>query len=262
MSSIHFPSTASTYIQLRGSDTVMTLIQPIAFQYMTEFPKIATPIIGGGTSSGYKCICDGTTDIGMASGGMNYEVSKWVKKRNLTVVTTDIAFDALAVFVHHSNPIKNLSLEELRQIVTGEVTDWKELDLPAGRIQVYTQNPNRGSYETWRSVVLENKLNVTLLAKVMDGKDIVSAIVNDPQGIGFSSPINLINIPVKTISVNDHFPTPETIHTGQYLIRRSLMLVTLPKVKPVIKEFIEYCTDPLKGQAIIKKLGLVPARII
>jgi len=260
MSSIHFPSAATTYVQLRGSDTVLSLIQPIAYQYMTDFPKVATPVTGGGTSSGYKCVLDGTTDIGMASGGMNYEIRKWAEKKNLKVKSTEIAFDALAVFVHPSNQAKNLSLEDLREIMVGSVTDWKEFNLPPGPIQVYTQNPNRGSYEAWRSVVLEDKLSVTLHAKVMDGKDIVTAIVNDPRGIGFSSPFNLVNIPVKTLSINEFLPTPANIQKGNYPIRRSLSLITLPKVKPAVQEFIDYCIDPKKGQAIIRSLGLVPTQ--
>ncbi len=260
MSSIHFPSTATTYVQLRGSDTVMALIQPIAFQYMSEFPKVGTPVTGGGTSSGYKCVVDDTTDIGMASGGMNYDMRKWVDKKNIKIKNIDIAFDALAVFVHPSNPVTNLSLEDLREIAIGSVTDWKELGLPEGKIQVYSQNPNRGSYEAWRSVVLEDKHNVTLKAKVMDGKDIVSSIVSDQNGIGFSSPLNLINIAVKTVSINECLPTPENIQSGKYPIRRSLSLVTKQKIKPEVHDFIEYCLDPKKGQHIIKTLGLVPTR--
>ena len=238
----------------------MGLIQPIAYQYMTEFPKIAIPIVGGGTSTGYKCVVDNTTDIGMASGGMNEELRKWVSKKNIKVKNIDIAFDALAVFVHPSNPLQNLPLEDLQAIAIGQVTDWKELDQPQGRIQVYSQNPNRGSYEAWRSVVLEDKNHVTLRARVMDGKNIVEAIVKDPYGIGFSSPLNLINVPVKILSINDFLPTPENIQSGKYPIRRSLSLVTKLKIKPAESDFIEYCLDPKKGQKIIKTLGLVPIR--
>lgn len=259
MSSIHFPSTATNYVQLRGSDTVLSLIQPIAYQYMTEFPKLALPAIGGGTGSGYKCVMDGTTDIGMASGGMNYDIRKWAEKKNLKFKATEIAFDALAVFVHPSNQATNLSLEDLQEIVTGTATDWQEFGLPPGPIQVYSQNPNRGSYEAWRNIVLQDKLSVTLNAKVMDGLDIVSEIIDDPRGIGFSSPLNLTNQPVKILHINDFLPTPDNIQAGKYPIRRSLSLLTSPKVKPAVQNFIDYCTDPKKGQYIIKTLGLVPA---
>lgn len=238
----------------------MALIQPIAYQYMTDFPKIALPVTGGGTSSGYKCVLDGTTDIGMASGGMNIEIQKWAKKNHLKSKVIELAFDALAVFVHPSNPATELTLEDLREISTGAVTDWKELGLAPGPIQVYTQNPNRGSYEAWRSVVLENQYSVTLKAKVMDGRDIVSAVANDPRGIGFTSPVNLIGIPVKILSIDSYLPNAENIQKGLYPIRRSLSLVTPEKIKSATQEFITYCLDPQKGQAIIKNLGLVPSR--
>ena len=239
----------------------MGLIQPIAYQYMTEFPKIATPVSGGGTSTGYKCVVDDTTDIGMASGGMNEYIKKWVNKKKIKIKNIDIAFDSLAVFTHASNPIQNLSLEDLQAITIGQITNWQDLNQPLGKIQVYSQNPNRGSYESWRSVVLEDKHHVTLRAKVMDGKDIVAAIVNDPSGIGFSSPLNLLNIPVKILSINNFLPTPENIQSGKYPIRRSLSLVTKLKNKPAVNHFIEYCLDPKKGQQIIKNLGLVPTQV-
>jgi phosphate transport system substrate-binding protein len=101
---------------------------------------------------------------------------------------------------------------------------------------------------------------VTLSAKVMDGKDIVAAIIKDPNGIGFSSPLNLINRPIKILSINDFLPSTENIQSGKYPIRRSLSLVTKLKIKPVVNEFIEYCLDPKKGQHIIKNLGLVPTQ--
>jgi phosphate transport system substrate-binding protein len=109
-------------------------------------------------------------------------------------------------------------------------------------------------------VVLEDKNHVTLRARVMDGKNIVEAIVKDPYGIGFSSPLNLINVPVKIISINNFLPSPENIQSGKYPIRRSLSLVTKLKIKPAESDFIEYCLDPKKGQKIIKNLGLVPTR--
>jgi len=236
----------------------MALLQPIAYQYMTEFPKVGIPMTGGGTSIGYKCVVDGTTDIGMASGGINYDLKKWADKKNIKFKNIEIAFDALAVFVHPTNPIQTLSLEDLRQVVTGDATDWKELGLPAGKIQVYSQNPNRGSYEAWRNIVLEEKKNVTLKARVMNGREIIPAIANDPNGIGFSSPVNLIDKPVKIIGINGHMPSAENIHSGAYPIRRSLSLVTRLKVKPEVHAFIEYCLAHEKGQKIIRNLGLVP----
>ncbi len=254
-----FMSTATTFIQLRGSDTVLVLIKPIAYQYMTEFPEIGIPTMAGGTMRGYKTAIDGTANIGMVSGGMNAELAKWAFKQNVKVETTTIAFDALGVFVHASNPLANLTLEQLQDIFTGHITDWKQLGLPAGPIQVYTQNPNRGSFDAWRTVVLRDKAIITPKAKVMDGLDIISAVTRDPNGIGFTSPLNLTGRPVKLLSINGHLPTPEAIHAANYPIRRSLSLVMHQNKSAPTQAFIDYCLAPGKGQSIIKQLGLVPA---
>jgi phosphate transport system substrate-binding protein len=256
-----FISTATTFVQLRGSDTVLLLIKPIAYQYMTHFPENGILTMAGGTTRGYKTAIDGTTDIGMVSGGMNTEVAKWALKQNVKITSTPIAFDGLAVFVHSANPLANLTLEQLQDIFTGKITNWKQLGQPEGPIQIYTQNPNRGSFETWRTVVMRNKEIITPRAQVMDGLDIVSAVVSDPNGIGFTSPLNLTGKHIKLISINDHLPTPEAIHALNYPIHRALSLITHHKKDAATQAFIQYCLAPDKGQSIIKKLGLVPAVI-
>ena len=257
-----FISTATTFVQLRGSDTVLLLIKPIAYQYMTDFPETGIPLMGGGTSRGYKTAIDGTTDIGMVSSAMNAELAKWASKQNIKIETTAIAFDALSVFVHPSKLLANLTLAQLQEIYTGQIQDWKYLGLPEGPIQVYTQTPNSGSFETWRTVVMRGKDITTPKAKVMDGVEIISAVINDPNGIGFSSPLNLLGLlgkRVKLLAIDDALPTTESIFDASYPIRRSLSLITSHKKNSVMQAFIDYCLAADKGQAIIKKLGLVPA---
>lgn len=258
MNTPSFTSTATTFVQLRGSDTVLVLIKQIAYQYMTEYPDVGVPTMSGGTSRGYKTAMDGTTDIGMVSGGMGPELAKWALKQKIKTDTTPIAYDALGVIVHQLNPAKNLTLDQLQDIFTGQISDWKQLGLPEGRIQVYTQSPNRGSFEIWRSVVLQDKVIITPKAKVMDGLEIISAVMRDPNGIGFTSPINLIGKQIKLVSINGSLPNPEEIHSAKYPIRRALSLITLAKKQKNTQAFIDYCLAANKGQAIIKKLGLVP----
>ncbi len=258
MNTPSFISTATTFVQLRGSDTVLVLIKPIAFQYMKEFPHAGILTMAGGTARGYKTAMDQTTDIGMVSGAMSPELAKWAQKQKIKVDVTPIAYDALGVIVHASNPAANFTLEQLQDIFTGQISNWKQLGFDEGPIQVYTQSPSRGSFETWRSVVLEDKAIITPKAKVMDGLDIIYAVANDKDSIGFTSPINVIGKPVKLVSINHFQPDSDNIHTSKYPIRRSLSLITLPKKQQPTQAFIDYCLAPDKGQGIIQKMGLVP----
>jgi len=258
MTTPSFSSTATTFVQLRGSDTVLALIKPIAYQYMKDFPKVGIPTMAGGTLRGYKTAMDGTTDIGMVSGGISPELAKWARKQKIKIQTIPIAYDALAVIVHPSSQVENLTLEQLQDIFTGQISDWKQLGLNEGPIQVYTQSPNRGSFESWRTIVLEDKATITPKAKTKDGLDIISSVAQDRNGIGFTSPVNVVGKPVKIIAINDFHPHVEQIQTEKYPIRRSLSLVALSKLQPPTQAFIDYCLAPNKGQAIIQKIGLVP----
>ena len=109
---------------------------------------------------------------------------------------------------------------------------------------------------------MRGKDSSTLKAKVMNGVDIVSSVINDPNGIGFTSPLNLLGLlgkRVRLLAIDDALPTPETIFDSAYPIRRTLSLITAHKKNSATQAFIDYCLAVDKGQAIIKKLGLVPA---
>jgi phosphate transport system substrate-binding protein len=251
-------SKASHFVQLRGSDTVLSLIQKIGLQYMQQFPEVALPLLNGGTGRGYKAVIDGTADIGMASGPISNELRKLARKQQVELKTHVLGFDSLAVFIHADNIVANLTLDQLQDIYTGRLTDWASLGGTAGPITVYTQNPNRGSFETWRTVVMNERHFVTSKAEVVDGLKIIHAVHTDPGGIGFTSPLNLKNADVRIVSINGALPTAEAVQSNQYPIRRALCLITSASVSKAAQDFIDYCTSRHQGQVIIQKIGLAP----
>jgi len=233
-------------------------MQPVALAYMSAYPSVGLPLVGGGTTHGYKSAIDGTTDIGMVSGTIESNLAKWAAKQNIKLKQTDIAYDGLAIFVHPSNKLTNLTLAQLKDVFAGNIQRWDDLGFANGSIQVYSQNPNRGSFETLRHSVLKNKENVTVKAKMLDGLDMVTAVANDPQAIGFSSPFIAQQQDVKILSIDGAFVTPENLQNNKYPLKRALALVTKTERKELVQKFIDYCTSPSGGQKIIAELGLVP----
>lgn len=246
------------FIQFRGSDSVYGLVSKIGYQYMVDFPSVGLPMTPGRTAEGYKAIIDGTTDIGMASGDMPAGLSKWASKQNVEFLETVIAYDALAVVVHPSNPVSNLSIQDLREIFSGRITNWKSLGWSAGgQVQVCSHDASRGAFGNWKKFVMGLKEHVTFDAKVFqDNETLSEAVLSDPHAIGYMASTAASKTKLKMISVNNVYPTQESISKCQYPVCQELRLLTRKNSNEQIQKFIGYCLAPDRGMAILKKLGI------
>lgn len=246
------------FIQLRGSSTVMKLMQVIGMHYMDEHPHIRIPLLGGGTAMGYKSALDGTTDIGMASGQIPANIELWAHKHKYKIEQVTIASDGLAAIVNPSNPINGLTLEQLHDIFTGEITDWSAVGKYSGSIHVISHNPQLGTYEPWKRQVA-GKDHITLRAKIVTSlAPLMEAISTDPLAIGYVGCTFLKNGKVKALAINGVLPTFQHIKQHDYPIRNDLQLLVRPNAPKEVKEFLAYCLDVNKGQAMVQALDLVP----
>ena len=246
------------FIQMRGSSTVMKLMQHIGLQYMDEIPNVRLPLIAGGTAMGYKTALDGTCDIGMASGPMPAHVELWADKNKLTVEEVIIATDGIAAIIHPTNPIAGLSLDQLHDIFTGKISNWNALGNYSGSINVINQDPQLGPYEPWKKQVT-GRDHITLKAKVAtNNSELLHLVMSDPHAIAYIGTTFLTGANVKVLAINGFLPSYQNIKAEKYPIRNSLRLLTKPNPSPAVKQLIAYCLDKSKGQAIIKGLGLVP----
>jgi phosphate transport system substrate-binding protein len=246
------------FIQLRGSVTVMRVIQKVGFQYMDENPDIRLPLIGGGSAIGYKSVLDGSSSIGMASGEMPANIKLWADKNKLTLESHSIARDGIAAIVNTANPINDLSLDQLHDIFTGKITNWSALGKYSGPINVVSHDPQLGTYEHWKRQVA-GKDYITLKAKVITNlAELLQAITADPFAIGYLGTTFLSKSNVKPLAINGFMPIYQNILSEQYPIRNELYLLTRPAPNKEIKEFIAYCLNEKTGQSMIQGMGLVP----
>jgi len=250
--------TGMHFLQLRGSTTVMKLMQQIGMQYMDEFPNIRLPLLGGGTAMGYKAAFDGTANIGMASGQIPPNIQLWAHKNKLEIEEVTIATDGLVAIVNPANPINDLTLEQLHDVFTGAINNWSSLGKYSGPINVVSHDPKLGTYEPWKRQVA-GKEHISLRAKVVsDLNSLMNAITSDPVAIGYVGTTFLNKEKVKPLAINGVLPTYLNIKQLRYPIRNNLQLLIKPTATKEEKDFIAYCLDPNKGQAIIKGAGLIP----
>lgn len=258
MSTTTYQSRATVFVQLRGSGNVLPLIQSIGDRYMSENPEVGLPLQLGGSARGYKTVLDGTTDIGMVSGGIGHQMAKFARRQGMPFRTTPIAWDGMYAIVSPSNPVRDISLDRLAEVFAGRITDWSELGGGRGAIQVYVLPPTNGTYESWVQMVLRERWPITLKAKIVYGSQMVRNILQDTQSIGFSSAAYADDTGVGVLSVDGVEPDKESIRTQRYPLVRHLSLVTRENPGKEVAEFVRYCASPEHGQAIIAALGHVP----
>jgi phosphate transport system substrate-binding protein len=229
---------------------VQPFVEKLAEVYMHSHPGVIINVQGGGSSAGIYAARQGAAQIGASSRELA------AKEKDLLEVP--IAWDGIAVIVHPSNPLQNLTLEELRQIFDGKLSDWLELDVVRHAIHVITREEGSGTRESFEHIVMD-KREITPRALVQDSNGAVREIVAaDPHAIGYIS-VGLVDERVKAVPIDGLAPTPENIKTRQYKLARRFLLVCGTAPVGVYKNFIDFILSP-PGQHLLEMEGLVAVK--
>ena len=143
--------------RIKGSDTVLPVSQETAEIFMKDDPDRRVTVTGGGTGVGISALMDNTTDIAMASRPIKFSEKMKLKAAKQEVEEVIIAYDALAVIVNPSNPVSQLTRQQLEAIFRGKITNWKQLGGPDMKIIVYSRETSSGTYEFFKESALKNK---------------------------------------------------------------------------------------------------------
>jgi phosphate transport system substrate-binding protein len=259
------PATASAgSITVKGSDTMVILGQRWAEVYMAKTPSTSIQVTGGGSGTGISALINGTTDICQASREMKAEEKNSLKEKYKTAaVEIPVARDGLSVYVNASNPVKKLTMEQLRLIFTGKISNWKELGGKDAKIIVYSRENSSGTYVFFKEHVLKNA-DYTPRAQSMPGTAaVVNAVARDKNAIGYGGAAYAKGISVTPIQKDDQSPavTPDLAHVqdGSYPLSRPLFFYLRDKPAGEIKAFIDWVLSK-NGQEIVTKVGYFPVK--
>ena len=241
---------------IKGSTTVLPIAQKAVEAYMKEKPDVRITLSGGGSSNGIRALIDRSTDIANASRFIkNREVRKAVEK-DVFPVPFAIAYDSIIPIVHPSNPVSNITIDQLKAIYKGEIKNWKELGGPDLKIVVNSRDTSSGTYETWEKKVMK-KERVTPAAQVMASNGAVAqAVSNNRHAIGYIG-IGYLNKSIKALMVNGIEGTEESTLDGTYPISRPLFMFTNGWPRGEVLDFINYMLNPAKGQKHVSASGYV-----
>src|SRR6218665_2423860 len=177
--------TQKTVITMKGSDTVLPLGQKEAENYMKQDSTSSITVVGGGTGVGVTALIDGTTDIAMASRDMKTEEKLKFTEAKKTIGQTVIAFDALSVIVNPNNKVTQLTREQLEDIYTGKITNWKDVGGADEKIVTYSRESSSGTYEFFKEHVLNKKNYATTVLSMPATGAIVQSVSQTKGAIGY-----------------------------------------------------------------------------
>jgi phosphate transport system substrate-binding protein len=255
---------AKAAVVVKGSDTILPLSQKEAEVFMEKDKKASITVIGGGSGVGLAALIDGTCDIAQASRPIANKETRQAKQKGVNPVETTIGKDALTVIVHPTNPVNQLTIQQIGDIFTGKITNWKAVGGPDTPIVVYSRESSSGTYTFFREHVLQNKEYAASALLAPATGAIVQSVSQTDGAIGYIGMAYLAD-QVKALEVagapGQPFikPTPATALDGSYPIARALYYYTNGNPNGAAKAFIDFVLSP-EGQKLIQDIGYVPIK--
>ncbi|MGK7344935.1 MAG: phosphate ABC transporter substrate-binding protein [Candidatus Nitrospinota bacterium M3_3B_026] len=249
------PAHAGEKITIQGSDTLLEMVAAEAEAYMKKHPEAAVQVTGGGSGTGIAALINGTVDIANASRPMKKRERRIIEKRGGKVFEVAVALDGISIYLNADNPVDELTTDQLKDIFTGKINNWKEVGGKDARIIRYSRENNSGTYVFFKKHVLGKKNYAPNCQNMPGTASVVNAVSKDKNAIGYGG--ISYSEGVKVSKVNGVTPTPESISAGKYPISRKLYQYTIGKPKGLARDFILFELSS-EGQKLSIGAGYVP----
>lgn len=255
LSLLAFSATAKE-VNISGSTSVSRIMDVLAEQFNNTHPETYIAVQGIGSTAGITMVNKGVSELGMSSRYLTEA------EFNKDMIVKPIAFDGLAVVINKSNPISNLSREQLTNIYLGKVKNWKDVGGEDRTIAVVTREGSSGSRYSFESLlgltkIVNNRLvsNINPENLVVNSNSMVKTIVNhNPQAIGFVS-LGSVDQSVRLISFENVKPTSANISNNKYELARPFLIIYHQEdLTESGQQFVSYITSD-EGQSIIQDYG-------
>jgi len=251
-------------IRIKGSDTMLPLTQMLAEEFMRRNIDASVTITGGGSLTGITALLNGTTDIAESARELSVDEKQKLKKANLQITESIVAYDALAVIVNHANTVNQLTLNQLEAIFSGTTTNWKDVGGADAPIVVYSRSPGSGTYDFFKEHVLNGKKYVSTAQLMPATGAIAQSVSQEVNAIGYVG-LAYVDKTLKPIEVSGDngktfiSPSIETVKNKSYPISRPLYFIYPDNLKSAVSPFIEFVLSAT-GQKLVVKTGYVPVK--
>ncbi len=255
-------------MQIKGSDTIVNLVQVWAEKFNNINNTTNIGVTGGGTGTGFAALLNDTCDIAMASRQVEEIETELAQSKGIIYKEFIVGLDGLAVLVNKENPVNELTMEQLRDIFMAKITNWKELGGENRQIVLLSRESNSGTHMFFKENVIrlddpKSKDEFSPRALLMPSSQaIVDEIYQNPNAVGYVG-IGFMNNRTKPVAISAknakeyYLPTIENVMHGKYPISRPLYLYTNGNPEGIVKEFIDYTLSP-EGQKVVAETDFVP----
>lgn len=260
----------SQSIQIKGSDTMVNLGQAWAEAFMEENPSVLIAVTGGGSGTGIAALLNRTCDIAQSSREISGKEFELAKSKGLNVQSISVGIDSIVFIVHPENPVSQLTVEQLSDIFTGKITNWKEVGGPDKPILVLSRERNSGTHVyVLEEIVRKGKKDGTeefapFVLMMSSSQAIEQEIADNKTAIGYFG-LGYLNEHVKALSIfnpktNTYVaPNVEDALNGTYPISRPLLFYLPDEPVGAVKQFIDFVLSE-KGQSIVLDMNFVPLK--
>ncbi|MGH7598403.1 MAG: phosphate ABC transporter substrate-binding protein [bacterium] len=255
-SSTRSVSTIAPVIRIKGSDTMVILAQRWAEEYMKQHTGIAVYVEGGGTATGIEALIKDEIEICTASRPLQPgEVRRLAQQQQNVGMAFRVAKDGLSIYLHPENPIRDLRLEQVKDIYTGKIKNWREAGGKDEPLVAFSRAPSSGTYLYFQEHVLEGQPYGENVIVMPTTAAIVAEVEKNPRAIGYGGLAygkNLVHC-----KINGASPTDESVREDKYPIARYLYFYTIKKPDTVVKSFIDWVLGK-EGQRVVKEIDYIP----
>jgi len=247
-------------ITICGSTTAYPIIKMAAERYMQK-KNIMIKIHCDGSKDGLKALTNGTSDIAVSSSKVSIGIVSDAESNGLRLQEFVFAHDMIVPIIHPTNPVENLSLDQLNAIFSGSIERWDEVGGKGNKILVVGRDNSSGTGEVWDKIVIKTGTIREDHVTLHTNSDVLAYVAKHPDAVGYIS-FAYSNPEIKIISVNGVEPTIENARDKTYPILRNVYLYVNEKsFSYEMKSFIIYllCNE---GQEIVEENGLIPLNLL
>lgn len=240
-------------IDIAGGTAHIPVMKRAAQDIMEFNPQIRITITGGGSGVGVQKVGEGLVQIGNTGRALkDSETEKY------GLVSFPFAIDGVAICVNIKNSVTELSKDQLIQIFSGQITNWKDVGGADAKISLYAREDGSGTRDTFEELAL-NKSQTTSSANIVNSNGAMkTAILQDENAIGYVG-IGHLSEQIKGITLDGMVPSQENAASNTYKITRLLYMNTKGEPQGIVKSFIDYIFSP-RGDEIIKEAGYIPVK--
>jgi phosphate transport system substrate-binding protein len=254
-------------IQIKGSDTMVNLVQILAEEYMGKTPGAAIAVLGGGSGTGITGLINQTCDIANSSREWKPKEIDQAWDKGVTPRPFVIAVDGLSVIVNEKNPISRLTVAQVGALYRGEIKNWKAVGEFAKHVSLYGRQSNSGTYVFMQEFVLGNKNYSTDMKEMNGNAQIIEGVIQDEGAVGYVGVGYLfdekgqVRNGLKVVEISKepggpaYLPTDKAaVDSGDYPVARPLYMATNGKPKGDAAKLLAWIVGP-EGQAIVAREG-------